>query len=479
MADNNPGSDLRTIGSSVNSSTGYDLETLALSAPAFPGLLDLKPYMVELSYFEDMYNNTISGKLVLSDSVGVLNFTTLNGTEFLKIKLNKARDYQASIERTFRIYSVSDRNFDKSMNHESYTIHFCSEEFLISEQYRLCKAYKKKSISEIVFDVLTNVMKIDKKNKKNIYIDETSGVYDFVLPNKKIFETINWLCTYALSKSKEGADYLFFENAQGYYFKSLQNLFQQDSAYLFNYDPKNTDQQDVEKKLFTVLKMEVLDYFDTLKSTSNGTFANRLISIDPLSRKKYVTDFNYNQYFQKSDRLNSSPVTNNYKNRFGKQLFDAPPKDLENGTLRLCVSNSVEGNVNYVRNTPGSVSNDFFVEKYLPNRVAQIALANHTRLKITVPGNTDLVTGMIVSLGVSGVSPMSETLNNSIADSPKERNYDPYLSGRYIISAMRHVISPTTFVTILEISKESGLINYSGINPDDSGWNSVVKGSQK
>lgn len=479
MTNNNPNASISSINSPLNSSTGYDLETLALSAPAFPGLLDLKPYMVELSYFEDMYNNTISGKLVLSDTVGVLNFTTLNGTEFLKIKLGKSRNHQVPIERTFRIYSVSDRNFDKSLNHESYTVHFCSEDFITSEKYRISKAYKKKSISEIVTDVLTNVMKIDSVDKKKIFIDETNGVYDFILPNKKIFETINWLATYALPKTREGADFLFFENSHGYYFKSLQNLFDQDSAYIFNYDPKNTDQSNIDKKSFTVLKLELLDYFDTLKSIPSGTFGNRLISIDPLRRKKYITDFNYSKYFDKGYKLNSSPVTNNYKDRLGKQSFDSAPKDLESSTLRLCVSNSVEGNVDYIKNSPGSVSNDFFVEKYLPNRVAQIALANYNRLKITIPGNVNLVAGMIISLNVAGVSHMSGILNNSNADSPKERTTDPFLSGRYIISAMRHVISPTTFFTILEICKDSNAINYSGINPDDSGWKDLVKGSQK
>jgi hypothetical protein len=58
-------------------------------------------------------------------------------------------------------------------------------------------------------------------------MQQTEGLYDFVIPYKKPFEAINWLSNYATAVGKEGADFLFYENSEGFNFFSLQNLFTQ------------------------------------------------------------------------------------------------------------------------------------------------------------------------------------------------------------------------------------------------------------
>ena len=103
---------------------------------------------------------------------------------------------------------------------------------MFAEQYRISKAYKNTKISDIIQNILTEYVKIGSnikptnKGTKTVNIESTYGVYDFILPNKKLFETINWLATYARPASNNpGADMLFFENAGGYFFNSLQTLY--------------------------------------------------------------------------------------------------------------------------------------------------------------------------------------------------------------------------------------------------------------
>ena len=115
---------------------------------------------------------------------------------------------------------------------------------------------------------------------KKLNIDDTTGIKDFVLPNKKPIETINWLANYAIPKKyPNGADILFFENRIGYFFCSLQHLFSTDSALTFYYNPKNVE-GDIYSKMTNVLAFELLSQVDTLDATNKGTFANRTISID-------------------------------------------------------------------------------------------------------------------------------------------------------------------------------------------------------
>ena len=432
-------------------SIDYFIEELSLTTPS-ESRINLMPYLLELDYFEDIYSNSISGKVVLSESIGLLSKTGLNGTESIKVRFKKSKDHEEYIDRTFRVFSVSDRTLSKNYSFEKYVLEFCSEELFVSEQFRISKSYKGKIISDIIEDVMKNFLKV---SGKSINIQKTTGTYDFVLPNKKIFETINWLSSYALpANGNVGADMLFFENVEGYIFASLQNLFNQSPVYQYSYNPKNITNLDMQYNLRTILKLEIMDYFDSLGSLNKGLFSNRLLSIDTINRKKTTTDFDYNDYFGKSKSLNDYPVTNQYKNNVGKTMYNPPDKNYESGTLRMVVSNQTGTRVDYIKNSPEDVPRDFFIEKSLPNRVAQIGLANHTRLKITVPGNSDLHAGMTVNLKILNTNPLSG-MNNPAAGSSNVRTDDPHLSGKYLVSAIRHIISPGSYVSVIEVCKDS------------------------
>lgn len=465
MADNNPNLPSAKLQQPVD----FKIEVLALFAPGFEGALDLIPHMLELNYFEDIYNNTISGSVAISDAVGLLNLGSVNGTEHIRVRFLKSDSLEVSIDRTFRVFAVSNRRFDPSNNNELYTIEFCSEEYILSEQYRLSKAYTGWNIGDIVEDICVNYLMIgDSDSSKRLYISDTIGDYDFVLPNKKPIETINWLANYALPAKSTGADMMFFENRMGFFFTSLQSLYATDTVLSFAYNPKNIE-SDVFQKMASVLSFEVLNYVDTLDAMNKGSFANRLISVDPLRRKKTVTDFNYDEYYQKSQTLNGSPVMNNYKNRFGKSLFEAPPSDREAGVLRMKISNYNQQNAGtFTKNKPGTVQSDFSVEEYLTNRVAQLSLANYTRLKLTVPGNTSIFAGTCINLTIASQAPI---VGN-------ERPIDPYLSGKYLITAVRHILTPASYICLVEACKDSGIINYSGVDNNSSTQRQLVAGSQ-
>ena len=324
---------------------------------------------------------------------------------------------------------------------------------LFRSQYRLSKSVKGTEISKIIKDILTSYIKVGiGGGTKNINIDDTSGVYDFILPNKKLFETINWLSTYALPVGKEGADMLFFETADGYFFRSLQTLYEQKPYQKFKFDPKNID-VDLNQQVTNVLNFEVLDFFDTLGAISNGTFSNRLITINPLTRTfKIDNDFNYSEYYKKALKMNSSAVTNNYQNRHKKTMYGMPPVGLEIGTLRMAVDNTEMKKNKYIAQNPDTVANDINIRKYMPNRVAQIALANYTRIKITVAGDPALLAGKTITFNTYGFN------------GTDKREKDSFYSGKYLITAVRHIVKNNSYITVMELAKESVSSSYAAYN---------------
>lgn len=460
----------------LNYPTDFDLVVLNLVTPLTGnGIVNLKPFLVELNLFEDIYGSTISGQLMISDALGLISNFSLNGTEFIQIQLQKTKQDNFSLSRNFRVYKISNKTTAGNNNYDVYTLNFCSEEFLVSEQYRISKAFKGKKISEIITSILKDYLKVGTGQTKSISISQTQGTYDFVLPNKKIFETINWLSTYALPLPGvgEGADMLFFENTDGYWFKSLQELYGQTSYRTFNFDPKNVS-KNIDNKLSNVYKYEVLDIFDTLGAISNGTFSNRVISIDPLTRTSKETDFNYDTYFGKSKNLNKASVTNNYKNRMNKTMYDAPPKDFQAGTLRMVTSNSNQKKQAFISGKPNSVGNDIFVETFMPNRVAQIALANYTRIKITVAGDPLLAVGKVVTFNTFKITPVDFASTKDAV----MKDLDPFFSGKYLISAVRHILRNNSYITVMELCKESNTTAYTGFDNSNATLKNLVNGNQ-
>jgi hypothetical protein len=451
----------------VRYATDFHLEQLTLITPLTNGIIDLMPLMLEISLFEDIYSSTISGEVIVRDALGLTSNFRINGTEYVQIVLKKTADDPYPISKNYRVVKIKNRSTGDNNAFETYSISFCSEEFVVSEQYRISQSYPGKPISNIVIDILNNWLGVGKGNTKKINVEATSGVYDFILPNKKIFETINWLATYAMPASKKpGADMIFFENSVGYWFSSLQTLYSQEAATTYWFDPKNISKE-ISQQVTNALNFEVLNYFDTLGAVSNGTFSNRVLSIDPLQRSFRVTDFNYNDYAAKSSKMNEYPLTNNFKDRMGKAIYNPPSYDLEAGALRLVSSNSEQKKNTYIAQNLDVVANDIFIEKYLPHRVAQLGLANYMRIKITVPGDPQIMAGKTVNFGT--YAPGGEGL---------ERTLDPFYSGKYLVSAVRHIVKNNSYITVMELCKESVSDSFAGFDNNNGLLNSLVNGEQ-
>ena len=155
--------------------------------------------------------------------------TEIAQPEFLRLTFSKFGDSNNQIDKLFRVYKVGKRKLEGTMYKESYVLYFCSEELLLSEQYKISKRYRDSLISDIVSDVLTNYLKVP-SNKKGT-IETTYGKYDFIIPTLKPFDAINFVTSYARPNPQNpGADMLFYEDKNGFQYRSLQSLMKQTSC---------------------------------------------------------------------------------------------------------------------------------------------------------------------------------------------------------------------------------------------------------
>jgi hypothetical protein len=435
----------------------YYIEDIKLVTPA--NTLDIRGMVAEISYYEDIFRGSVTGHILIADSVSLIERLSLSGSDFLYLSFRKTRNVNtdnSKVEKYFRVYRASERHLTNQET-ENYALHFCSEELFLSEQIKISKSYNNKKISEIISDVLLNNMKIP---PKLVNVQDTQGLYDFVIPYKKPFEAVNWLSNYAVS-SKNGADYVFYENIEGYNFKSLQSLYAQAPYNSYTYTAKNITARSVGLDSRSIKSYTFLDTFDSLYGTTTGAYANRLISIDPLTRQYRKTDFDYEKdYNKKNETLNNGSIISNLKNRLGKTA-----NENYEAVLKVAISNSGQKKANGISHIPWSVANDINAETYIPYRTAQLSLSHYSRIKIVVAGDPNL------SVGRTILVELPSSMNTKQSAGLNEGKPDPFNTGLYLIAAVRHKINTQMkYETILEIVKDSlgrNISKYSS-NPDNA-----------
>ena len=420
----------------------YSLKTLNFLDSAGQKI-DIRKLMIDMSYYEDIYTFAASGYITIIDAQGFIELLQLTGNEFIEVNFGKIKDAPNENIQRFRVYKLGNRKPSGNNNSEPYTLYFCSEELMLSEQTKISKSYSGQKISDIVRDILVDKLKIKSTNIQTI--EETTGMYDFVVPRMKPFEAISWVSTYARPKiSGDTADMLFFETKNGFNFRSLQSMYKDAIYTTYRYEPKNISNQNqsIQDKTTQVLEYEFNKVYDMMHDISSGTFANRLISIDPTTRSYNVTDFDYNK--NKSDKLNPAGVLNDLENRLGKTVTQSPE-----GVLKLAVGNSGQSNVPYIKRKEGGYAKDISIETFIPTRTAAISLANYTSIKLSIPGDPGITAGRTINFDLYSLKPTSNI-----------KELDKFYSGKYLVTAVRHIIQPTRYQTILEIAKDSSKTAY-------------------
>jgi hypothetical protein len=174
-----------------------------------------------------------------------------------------------------------------------------------------------------------------------------------------------------------------------------------------------------------------------MNDISSGAFANRLVSIDPMTRSFNITDFDYTK--NKMEKLNPEGVLDDLQNRLGKNISQA-----FDGVLKVATGNSNQVSIPYIKQKEGSVAKDISIETFLPLRTAAISLANYTSIKMSIPGDPGITAGRTINFNLHSLNPID-----------KIKKLDKFYSGKYLVTAVRHIIQPNRYQTILEIAKDS------------------------
>ena len=411
-----------------------------------PKRLSIRSLVQELSIYESIDGKFLSGDMTLLDGTNAIQTLPITGFErveffFRTPGTDKGFDFSVKTGHPMFVYSLKNRS-GVNPRSQIYTLKFVSMEAIRNHQTRISQAFTGQ-IDQMVTDICYNYL----KTKKDLMVEDTKSNHKFVMPRLKPTKAIEQLRKNARSLHYENSGFLFYENGDGFNFKSYEGLFcKKDGSprpVKAHYSPKVKNiGEDPVYALQSVEDFTILQQFDTLNNTANGVYASRLITHDLYNKTFEELDFDYNKEYGKQNHLEQDA---NGDKRSDNGIL--PFFNYDNGDT---FGNKNEGKIYYQSET-AKVHNTHELPQskdILQKRISQHIATNSLIIEITAPGTTELRVGDIVNFTLPKYAP------NSKKDT---KDNDKYLSGRYLISAARHHVSTLNkrHTLALELIKDS------------------------
>ena len=377
-----------------------------------------------IDYYESIESPSISMTVTFIDIDQVIGREGITGGEYidLTVKDGDVDEFKITSKKQKLILN-SVRNMITETNKQVATLEFVSVESIINETARVNKKYTG-NVSETVSKLLTNGEGSDKKgiqSSKELEKDDALNSYSFVGNLKRPFDTIQWLCPKTQSSSKDFG-FLFYETLDGYVFKSIKSLLEQEPITYTQTD-KPGDQG-----FFKILQNNLNQTNDIGMNMRMGMYANRTLYIDIENQTFEEVDFKISQLdLKKPPKLLDG--IEDFPTRLMLRVndFGVAQKGAKKDEVQPLSELAVYQNKSYVRNN----------------------LLFSQSINISIPLNTTLRAGNVINIKL----PVKKDDEGSKTDSyGNERTNDP--SGKYLVSELRHLIGGGSAETQLKLIRD-------------------------
>ena len=387
-------------------------------------VVDVTTMMGDLTIYEDIFSNTMSGYLLIEDAIDLVAEVPLLGQELFRLSV-KTPTLKEKFEKEFYIYKLQNRTIRKRA--QTYILHFCSKELITSANSKVAKSFSG-SISDTVKNIFSDPKFIG--SNSTLYVDKTKNSYSFIAPYWTPFETINWLTGKSINENGV-PNYLFYEDNQSFQFTSIDSLLKSNAKrdYVYSDIDANTMYGAVgnlEPKYSVVESIEDSITFDYLRNLSSGMYSSKLYTLDLTTKNININSFDYIEDFSKSSHLDKEPVqTTELIHKKIASLYFIHKNNYQTGNFKQ------QG------------YSDFFLQR---NSLMEQLTA--FKFVIKVHGRTDIKAGNVINFTVPD---LRKILKDEIDTTVKS----DYFSGRYLITAIRHQILSGKHHMYLEIVSDS------------------------
>ena len=215
------------------------LEVVTLEANDKSQDVDIRNGVMSIDYYEDIFSPTVSAKILVfntGDSIegkdgkiqSIYNGLPLRGGERLSLRIapnteeNGGLDFSENYQDYLYVSSIT--NVLSQANKDTFTLNLVSREAITNETTRVPVKFPSSSTIDVSVD---KILKDYLKTEKEMNIDKASNSYGFIANMRKPFNIITWLASKAVSE-QDNAGFFFYQTQDGYQFKSIDNLINQE-----------------------------------------------------------------------------------------------------------------------------------------------------------------------------------------------------------------------------------------------------------
>ena len=403
--------------------------------------VDVTNSIIFIDYFEDILSPCVTMEINLFNSSSLLNILPIRGGERVAISLDTAfGEFELDGPNSMYVYKASGMN--QSTTSEMFKLSLVSREGLANETARCQRKYTG-NIKTTVESILKDVLKTEKYKEENI--EGTANSYSFIGNQKKPFHILTWLCPKSMPQYSGGvsggnknglakgtAGFLFYENKDGFNFKSIDNLVSNAKLGQSSSDLKNIPYYfftEINEQNKVVNEFKILNYnfeknIDLMKSLRVGMYSNKTYFYD-----LYTNSLSQYTYYLK----------NEIKNKLGTNDTIPVPKGFEESITRVMFRTSDRG----VLDNDGVTKDSGRDVADMAKSFSRYNILFTQALNMNVPCNINLKAGDVIYAEFPAIERTDK----------KEPDKDQ--SGYYLIKEVRHHFEAQQVVSSLRLIRDS------------------------
>ena len=404
--------------------------------------VDLSAAMISLTLFEAIDQYTITGELLVQDSVNLSSLLPVIGQEYLKIRLATptVRDKNQMVDFTENAMMVTslDQKMELGNGVVGQIINFASREMLMNDRVRI-NTVLTGSCDKIVEQVVTGDLGL--QTRKKFFHEPSADNKKIVAPNIKPFGVVRQCEVEAVSRRFNDPCYMFFETTKGFSFRSLASLYSEPSMITYEQFVQGTKTKkgsvSFEEDLRGILSYNIVESQDSLFTNNVGTYGSTLYTHDILGKgyKKHI--YNYLDNFDKEHHIESTNSEFNKDKRKDFPVISSSIITKDEKRLSDFHGKTFVSPVNGVGND-SSQQNEFGETPFTPRQPQNTVQVRNSQLSqlvsgymvnLEVHGNTALAAGDIVEVNLPYTAAATTNQNEL---------FDPIYKGKFIVKKLRH-----------------------------------------
>ena len=354
---------------------------------------DITPLVLEFNINQSIFENSMTCDISIMDASGtIFEELQMSGQEIAQISLSGGGGGKSF---PFRIYKVDK---PQPLQERSYalTLYGVSPAFEKSMNTAIFNYYTNVTGDQIVKEVMNEHITSGSKLK----VEPSENILTYTAAGHSPFEFINMVARDSQSaKYPDSSSYLFFENADGYNFVTVNSLLDKNPIAEFHFADPGTSRSGDKNYIAGITWHHTTD---ALKGLQNGLYDNTVAAIDPITKTYREYTFNYAQENKKLTHIKRSgrplvkpkafgglymgdALTGQSHVRFIETDFNL---EIENQSIDGRISETVDPHKFHSRT----------IHNYLPAQVAQMASLQQHRMDITATFVPSVTAGDLINI---------------------------------------------------------------------------------